>query len=112
MHSVSGGMRIFVYLKRVPPMPSHINLRKYRLMEEIMLLEDEQILGELEQRLRKAHDPKVMFPAIRPIRPAVTLQQLIEEQGYLPIGRDRFFEQVDALDLEEPLEDLLQQLTA
>ena len=93
-------------------MPLDLTLRKYRLIEEIMLLDDEQALGQLEQRLREIHGKEAFRQAVRPIRPATTLQQLIDEQGYEPVSRERFYEQVRELQIEEPLEDLLRQLTA
>ena len=89
-----------------------LSLRKYRLIEEIMLLDDEQALGELERRLREIHGKEAFRQAIRPIRPAATLQQLIDEQGYEPVSRERFYEQVRELQIEAPLEDLLNLLTA
>jgi len=58
------------------------------------------------------HDRKQQFiQDIRPTRKGVTIEQLIEEQNYTPIKREDFFAKTKALDIQEPLEVLLAQLT-
>jgi hypothetical protein len=51
------------------------------------------------------------WEAVKPIRKAVPLKQLLEEQNYKPIDREEFFKKAAELNIEEPLEDLLAMLT-
>jgi len=51
------------------------------------------------------------IPPIKSTRKDVTIEQLIKEQNYTPIKRKDFFAKAKDLNIEEPLEVLLAQLT-
>ena len=52
-----------------------------------------------------------LFKAIRPLRKGLTAQDLIEEQGYRSTDWNRLEQLAKDMDIPQPLEDLLAQLT-
>ena len=87
---------------------------KLRLIQEIMNLNNVKSLRELEQKIQIAKESlegKDMFwNAIKPIRKSNTIEEMIASQGYKPIDKKNFYEQVSKLNIEESLEDLLEML--
>ena len=68
----------------------------------------EVIRQELEIIHRKNDDTPAFMEAVTPIREAVTLQQLMEEQNYTPCTYEEFREAADKVDWgEASLEELL-----
>lgn len=94
-------------------MTLNIQDRKLRLIRRIAALEDEQALSDIEARLHSndAPDTDVFHDIIKPTRQQLTVADLIEEQNYTPITKEVFYEKVEKLNIEEPLEDLLAMLT-
>ncbi len=92
-------------------MTINIGDRKLRLIQEIMNLNDESALAKLEQEVAAINKQDKFWEAIKPIRPSVTLEQMIAEQGYHPIEKEAFYEKVSKIDIEEPLEELLSLLS-
>lgn len=93
-------------------MTKNLDKRKYRLIEEIIKLDNEADLSKLESQLellRQQEDLSFM-EAIKPIRASVTLDQLIVEQNYTPITKGAFFQKTSELEFEESLEELLSML--
>lgn len=93
-------------------MTGNLDWRKYRLIQEIIKLDSEHELTRLEDQIDSFHktDDAGLWEAIRPIRKSVTLEELIEEQGYRPITKDEFFSKTSELEFEESLEELLSML--
>lgn len=58
-----------------------------------------------------SHKNQQFIRDIKPTRKGVTIEQLIEEQNYTPIKREEFSAKAKELNIEEPLEVLLAQLT-
>jgi len=92
-------------------MTKDLDKRKYQLIRQIMNLDDEKAISRIEHQLEFIHeDSDLWFSIIQPIRKSVSIDEMIEEQGYKPIGKEEFFEMVDELEIEEPLEELLSML--
>lgn len=85
--------------------------RKLRLIQEIMNLKDERALAKLEHEVEAINKEAPFWEAVKPIRQSITLEQMIAEQGYTPIEKEAFYEKVSKIDIEEPLEYLLAQLS-
>ena len=83
-------------------MTKDLDSRKYKLIQEIMKLDNEEALSKLEE--------EVFWTAIKPLRKTITLEQMIKEQNYKPIEKDEFFKMVDELEIEESIEELLSML--
>ena len=86
--------------------------RKNALIKKILEIDSETELAEVEKALRVVwvQDEKLM-KYIKPARKKIDLEEMVKEQNYKPIDRKVFFEKLDALQIEEPLEDLLNMLT-
>ena len=93
-------------------MTKNLDHRKYRLIQKIMQIEDEATLTILEQQFEEFRNqtPSAWDQAIQPIRPSISLEEMIAEQGYAPIQEAEFFQLTDDLGIEESLDDLLSQL--
>lgn len=92
-------------------MTQDINERKYKLIQRIIELEDEQIISKIEKEVEQvlSIDAKLKIVS-RPIRKSVSVDQLVEEQNYSPIKAEDFFKKADEIEWEESLEELLEML--
>ncbi len=92
-----------------------LEARKYKLVSFIIQLKDEPLLADMEnylaEHVSEKDMPDVYMKAAKPLRRGATLAQLAAEANYKPIDREAFFKKVDALNIEEPIEDLLAMLT-
>ena len=91
-------------------MTKDLDSRKYKLIQEIMKLDNEEALSKLEEEVESIQQEEVFWTAIKPLRKTLTLEQMIKEQNYKPIEKDEFFKMVDELDIEESIEELLSML--
>ena len=91
-------------------MTKDLDSRKYKLIQEIMKLDNEEALSKLEEEVEAIQQEEVFWTAIKPLRKTLTLEQMIKEQNYKPIEKDEFFKMVDELEIEESIEELLSML--
>jgi len=92
-------------------MTSNIEARKFRLIELIMQLNSEQAVAKLEQEAEKINKKDNFWAAIKPIKKAISIDEMIKEQNYKPIKKEDFYKKVATINIEEPLEELLGKLT-
>ena len=92
-------------------MTQDINSRKYKLIQQIIQLDDEEAISRIEKEVEQALsiDEKLNL-VIKPIRKSLTIEQMVDEQGYKPIKADEFFKMADEIEWEESLEELLEML--
>ena len=92
-------------------MTQDINTRKYKLIQQIIQLEDEQAISRIEKEVEQALsiDEKLNL-IIKPIRKSLTIDQMVEKQEYKPIKADEFFNIANEIEWEESLEELLEML--
>jgi len=91
-------------------MTKDLDSRKYKLIQEIMRLDNEEALSKLEEEVEAIQQEEIFWTAIKPLRKTITLEQMIKEQNYKPIEKDEFFKLVDELEIEESIEELLSML--
>ena len=91
-------------------MTKDLDSRKYKLIQEIMKLDNEKALSKLEEEVEAIQQEEIFWTAIKPLRRTITLEQMIKEQNYKPIEKDKFFKMVDELQIEESIEELLSML--
>lgn len=98
--------------------------RKISFVQEFLKLQDEEIVVHLEEVLhqKKKEDTneikvnsnkrisKDIWAAIKPVKKSYSIEQMIKDQNYQPIEKDAFYEKAKALNITEPLEELLAQL--
>lgn len=87
-----------------------IETRKYKLIEQIMKLDNAVAISKLEEQVKKLENEK-FWKAIKPMRKNITVEQLKEEQNYTPISKEDFYKKVAELNITEPLDELLEMLT-
>jgi hypothetical protein len=84
-----------------------IQERKYNLIQQIVLLQNEQVLAQLEAQINKQ---RLWNKAVRPLKKEISIETLIKEQNYKPISKEKFFEQANAIQITESLDELLAML--
>ncbi|WP_375562842.1 hypothetical protein ACE193_10060 [Bernardetia sp. OM2101] len=84
-----------------------IQERKYNLIQQIVLLQNERLLAQLEAQMGQQD---IWDKVVRPMRKEISVETLIKEQNYKPISKQSFFEQANAIQITEPLDELLEML--
>lgn len=84
-----------------------IQERKYNLIQQIVLLQNEKLLSQLEAQINQEH---LWNKVVRPTRKGITVETLIKEQNYKPVSKEKFFEQANQIQITEPLDELLAML--
>jgi hypothetical protein len=88
-----------------------IEARKYQLIQEIMRVTDEQILGKFEEILKEYHQSVDSIKhLVTPARSKTSVDQLIQEQGFKGIDKTKMDQLIAEIGIEEPIEDLLEML--
>lgn len=87
--------------------------KKIRLASKVLALEDEVLIDKLEKVLTSYLSDKTIDATFfaRPIPEDITLEELAKQQHQTPIDKKKMDAIIAALDIEEPIEDLLRQLT-
>jgi len=87
--------------------------RKHNFISKIKLVDDERILSRLEVVINNlTHSDDILNKLVRPVRKHLDIDALIKEQNYRGIDRQEFDQIVDELEIREPVEDLLEMLSA
>ena len=89
----------------------NIELRKYKIIEELMKISDENVLVKLEMMLKNymANQESIKY-LVKPMRTTLDIDDLIKEQKYQ--GADKAFIDglIDEMAIETPIEELLKML--
>ncbi len=91
-----------------------LNDIKIRLINRITLLDDAQLLGLLEKLLGTSslsREDLLLLAMAVPVRSKTDLEELKREQNYQGPDRRHFEQAAEQMNLEEPIEDLVAQLT-
>jgi hypothetical protein len=91
-------------------MSENLISRKYALIQEIMSLESDA-LELLEAQVATVKAKETFWKAAKPMRKNLTLEMIMKEQNYKPVSREVFFQMAADVQVEEPLEELLEMLT-
>lgn len=99
-----------------------IENRKMELISFIITLQQEDAVAAFERivkRVKKVGEPAVaqknaldLAHFARPIRKNITIEELMQEQQFTVFDRAGFDQIVKNLDIQEPIEELLAQLTS
>lgn len=92
-------------------MVSELETRKLNLIQEIINLKNEKILNSLEEKISELKKMDNLWEIVKPIKKAISIEEIIEEQNYKPISKKEFDKKAAALNIEEPLEELLEMLS-
>jgi DNA repair photolyase len=102
---------------------TNIENRKMALIRFIITLKHEDAVAAFEQvvpRVKKRVQPTKkakknelnLAHFARPIRETITIEELMREQQFTVFDREGFDQIVKNMDIQEPIEELLAQLTA
>lgn len=95
-------------------MGAELDTRKIKLINAISLLDNAKIVEKVEQLLLTeivAAQNKALEALLQPIDEKTDLNKILIEQQYAGPDRKRFAKFVKALKIEEPVEQLVAQLT-
>lgn len=82
-----------------------IEALKLSLIQYIMETQDEKRLQRLYVVVQS--EENMLERLAKPMRKTLDIEQLKKEQGFQPINKKQFFQQLDDLEIEEPIEELL-----
>ena len=86
---------------------------KNEIWIEIAKTNDAAILQIIKEMLQKVSSENDLFNRIvKPIRKTITVEDMIREQNYKGFDREGFDKLVKELDIQDPIEELLNELTA
>ena len=90
-------------------MTKNIDSKKLQLIQEIAAISSEEELNQMigylkERRLKNLHGEAVF----KKMRKTISVEDLKREQNYQGFNRAEFDRLVDELDIQEPIEDLLE----
>lgn len=88
----------------------NIDSRKVQLIQQIATLDSESDLISLQKHIELLKLTNKHKGVFRSIRKTISVEELKQEQNYQGIDRAKFDRLVDDLDIQEPLEDLLEML--
>lgn len=88
-----------------------IETRKYQLIEGIMKVTDEDIIGKLEKILNEFNQASESIKhLIKPTRKELNVDELIKEQGFTGVDKEKLDHLIEEMAIEEPIEDLLEMI--
>jgi trans-2-enoyl-CoA reductase len=78
------------------------------IIDKIFNLTDTQKLRQLNVIVEQLTDNSdVLGGLAKPMRKTLSIEELKKEQHFKPINKKAFFKKLDALEIEEPIEDLI-----
>lgn len=85
-----------------------IETLKYEIFAEIVRTNDEAILHRIKEVLKGVSSENDLFNRIvKPIREKITVQDLVVEQNYKGFDRADFDKLIDEMNIQDPIEELL-----
>lgn len=95
-------------------MTKSLDDRKYRIIQELIKTEDEELINDLENRLAQKQEEhsstELWGMVIKPMRKDISIEELALEQDYKPLEINHFFSLTQEISIEEDLDELLSQL--
>jgi hypothetical protein len=89
-----------------------INQTRMRIIHLILTTEDMEELQRIERQINPIIDDRPdVWNAVTTIRPFISLDEMVAQQNYQPITYQEFRQLADAIEIEEPIEELLGMLT-
>ena len=93
----------------------NIQTKKLNIIELIISINDDSLLDALEKEalglIEYANKKPDILEATKPIQENVTLDQMVKEQNTQSMDAETFFSLASEVELNEPIDDLLADLT-
>lgn len=87
-----------------------IESRKYNIIHQITTMNDELALVEIENFVKNLYYSLFFSSVAKPIKKEMSIQGLISEQNYRGVDRALFDQLVLDLDIQEPLDELIEMI--
>ncbi len=88
-----------------------VETKKYKLIEKITSLKDEEVLNKLELVLNEySRGNLILMEIVKPIREKLDIEQLKKEQNYQGFDKEEVDRLIKEIDLQEPIEELLEMI--
>ena len=85
-----------------------VETKKYKLIEKITSLQDEEVLNKLELLLKEySSGNAILMEIVKPMREELDIEQLKLEQNYKGFNKEEVDQLIKEIDIQEPIEDLL-----
>ena len=85
-----------------------VEAKKYKLIEKITSLQDEEVLNKLELLLKEySSGNATLMEIVKPMREELDIEQLKLEQNYKGFNKEEVDQLIKEIDIQEPIEDLL-----
>ena len=92
-------------------MTLNLDSRKQQLIQRIAQIKEEKHFLMLERYMTDIEQENTDLEAIfKPVKKTITVEELIEEQNYTGIDKAKMDRLIEEMDIQEPLEDLLEML--
>lgn len=91
---------------------SSIAERKYHLIQLISSIEDERTLAQMQEELEEIQRRENLLAKItKPMKKTLDVEEMKREQNWKPVDMEEWHRLAKELDIQEPIEQLLAQLT-
>ncbi|NUQ26168.1 MAG: hypothetical protein HUU34_19635 [Saprospiraceae bacterium] len=88
-----------------------VETKKYKLIEKITSLKDEEVLNKLDLVIDEySRGNFILMEIVKPIREKLDIEQLKKEQYYQGFDKDEVDQLIKEIDLQEPIEELLEMI--
>lgn len=88
-----------------------VETKKYKLIEKITSLQDEEVLNKLELVLDEySRGNLILMDIVKPIREKLDIEQLKKEQNYQGFDKEEVDRLIKEIDLQEPIEELIKMI--
>ena len=88
-----------------------VETKKYKLIERITSLQDEEVLNKLELVLNEySRGNLILMEIVKPIREKLDIEQLKKEQNYQGFDKEEVDRLIKEIDLQEPIEELIKMI--
>ena len=85
-----------------------VEAKKYKLIEIITGLHDEEVLNKLEILLGEySKGNLILMEIVNPVREKFDIEQLKKEQNYQGFDKEEVDRLIKEIDIQEPIEELL-----
>lgn len=86
--------------------------RKYHLIQLISSIEDEKVLVQIQEELEAIRSKEELLAQItKPMKKTLDVEEMKREQNWKPVDIEELQEIIKQMDIQEPIELLLSQLS-
>ena len=90
----------------------NITERKYHIIQLITAIEDEKALARIQEDLEEIRRRENLLAKItKPMKKTLDVEEMKREQNWKPVDMGEWHRLAEELDIQEPVEELLAQLT-